>query len=383
MKEKKPILITCFPRISKVLAGELESLGYEVLEQEAKNVRTRGNWEDVMRLNLSLRTANRVLWEIDSFTVSKPDELYDCVKQIKWHLLIPKDGYFSVQSFVKNDYIKDTRFANLKVKDAIVDYHYELLGKRPDSGPDYSRTVIFLHWINDKATIYFDTSGESIAKHGYRKDPWKAPMSEALAAATILQSGWDPAQTDQHFVNPMCGSGTLAIEAAMMAANMPGNWNRSNFGFMHIVGFNRMLWNNIRREARKHLRKPPMRIVATDISPKAVQIAQRNALEAGVADYIDFETCDFRDTEVPEGSGVVFLNPEYGERLGEEKRLESTYKAIGDFFKQKCQGYLGYIFTGNLKLARMVGLKPKRKVEFLNAKIDSRLVAYELYKGKK
>ncbi|MEL7148521.1 MAG: class I SAM-dependent RNA methyltransferase, partial [Bacteroidota bacterium] len=295
MKEKRPILITCFPRISKILAEEVESLGYKVLQQDPKNVRTEGTWEDVMRLNLYLRTANRVLWEIDAFNATTPDQLYDAVRQIRWHLLIPKNGYFSVQSFVKNDFIKDTRFANLKVKDAIVDYHYELLGKRPDSGPDYSKTVVFLHWINEKATIYFDTSGESIAKHGYRKDPWKAPMNESLAAATILQTGWNP--TDQHFVNPMCGSGTLAIEAALMSANIPGNWNRANFGFMHIVGFNRLLWNNIRREARKNFKTPVNQIIATDISPKAVQIAERNAIEAGVADYITFNTCDFRETE--------------------------------------------------------------------------------------
>ena len=383
MNDKRPILITCFPRISHLLAGELESMGYEILQKEAKNVRIAGTWEDVMRLNLHLRTANRVLWEIDSFTATKPEQLYESVKKIKWHLLIPKNGYFSVQSFVRNDFIKDTRFANLKVKDAIVDYHYELLGKRPDSGPDYSRTVVYLHWINDQATIYFDTSGESIAKHGYRKDPWKAPMNESLAAATILQSRWRPDEKGNHFINPMCGSGTLAIEAAMIAANMPGNWNRTNFGFMHIVGYSQLKWNTIRREARKNFRKPDNKIIATDISRKAVQIAQRNALEAGVADMIDFDTCDFRETEIPSGNGVVFFNPEYGERLGEERKLESTYKAIGDFFKQKCQGYTGYIFSGNLRLAKLVGLKPKRKVEFLNAKIDSRLIEYELYRGKK
>ncbi len=381
MTGEKPILITCFPKISQILAEEVKALGYKVLQIENTSVRIKGDWQDIMYLNLHLKSANRVLWEIATFDVVKPDQLYKAVKKIKWHLLIAKQGYFSVQSYVKNDFITDTRFANLKVKDAIVDYYYDLLGSRPDSGPDLSKTVIYLHWVQNKATIYFDTSGESLTKHGYRMDPWKAPMNESLAAATILKSNWQP--TKDHFVNPMCGSGTLAIEAAMMAANIPALWNRRNFGFMHIIGYNRLAWTKMRRDVKKLFREPTVRIIASDIDQKAIDICRKNAETAGVRDYIKFEVCDFKKTTIPREPGVVFLNPEYGERLGEESELKEIYQSIGDFFKQECHGYTGYLFTGNLGLAKTVGLKPKRKIEFLNARIDCRLIEYELYKGKK
>ena len=381
MRDKHSIVVTCFPRISDILEEELLALGYNILYKDKTNIRINGDWNDIMKLNLKLRSANRVLWEIASFNVVTPDQLYEAVKKIKWHTLIPKNGYFSIQSYVKNDYIKDTRFANLKVKDAIVDYHYDLFGSRPDSGSDLSKTVIYLHWINNKASLYFDTSGESLSKHGYRKDPWKAPMNESLAAATILKTDWNP--ETGNFINPMCGSGTLAIEAAMIAANIPAGWNRKNFGFMHIIGFNQLQWSKVRTEAKSKFTSPKIEIIATDLHPKAIEIAKKNATLAGVDKYISFSICDFRDTPVPGNGGVVFLNPEYGERLGEEKGLSLIYKAIGDFFKQKCNGYTGYIFTGNLKLAKVVGLKPNRKYEFLNAKIDSRLIEYELYQGKK
>ncbi len=381
MQKEAPILVTCFPKVAGILAEEIEDLGYEVVSKDRTGVRLHGEWRDIMTLNLHLRTANRVLWEIASFKAANPDQLYDQVKQIKWHLLIKKTGYFTVQSYVKNDFIRDTRFANLRLKDAIADYYQETMGVRPDSGPDIDKTVIYLYWVNDDVTLYFDTSGESISKHGYRKNPWKAPMMESLAAATIHTSNWD--QESDHFVNPMCGSGTLVIEAALMASGMPGSWHRNNFGFMHILGYDPNLWVTVRRGAKKDFTTPTQKFVASDINPRAVEIAKENAREAGVEELIDFQVCDFAETTVPKGKGVVFLNPEYGERLGDEKKLNHTYKKIGDFFKKKCAGYTGYVFTGNLNLAKAIGLKPTRKYEFLNARIDSRLIQFDLYAGKK
>jgi putative N6-adenine-specific DNA methylase len=180
----------------------------------------------------------------------------------------------------------------------------------------------------------------------------------------------------------MCGSGTLAIEAALIATGRPPGLLRSNFGFMHHMGFDADAWQALRREAKKvRSNDAPAPIVASDIDEKAVLAARKNAETAGVHRLIDFEVCDFADTPMPDDPGIVLLNPEYGERMGEVAALESTYKRMGDFLKQRCAGWTGFIFTGNLALAKKVGLRASRRLEFHNAKIECRLLRYELYAG--
>ncbi|MEQ9425849.1 MAG: class I SAM-dependent RNA methyltransferase [Cyclobacteriaceae bacterium] len=381
MSEKSEIVITCPPRQSWVLANEVKSLGYDQIEENRQGVVLFGTMEDCMRLNLHLRTASRVLFLIKKLTAVHPDILYKELKKLPWEKLIPMDGYFSINSFVNNDFIRDNRFANLRVKDAIVDRIQEKASRRPNSGPDQDRTVLFLHWVRDEVAIFFDTSGETIAKHGYRKFPHKAPLSESLAASLILATNWN---SQSIFVNPMCGSGTLAIEAALIASNTPPGLDRKNFGFMHLNDYDPTIWNSLRRKALDQVREDGFpKIIATDISGRALEAAQKNAKIAGVDKMIDFWKGPFQKTIIPEGEGVVILNPEYGERMGEEEELESIYRAIGDFFKNKCAGKMGYIFTGNMNLAKKVGLRAKRRLEFFNAKIDCRLLEYELYQGSK
>jgi putative N6-adenine-specific DNA methylase len=321
-----------------------------------------------------------VLWTIRSFEAKNPNELYLEAKKTPWNKLIPKDGFISIHSYVKNDFIRDTSFANLKLKDAIVDQMQETTGRRPDSGKDKNRTVIFMFWYEKKCILYFDTSGETIAKHGYRKMPFKAPMMESLAAACIRSSAWTPGK--DHFINPMCGSGTLAIEAALMAANRPPGLLRQNYGFMHIEGYRPELLEEQRRSVaiREKVRGD---IISTDLSGLAIKAAMENAKQAGVADLIKFDKVPFEKTHIPEGKGIVMINPEYGDRLGELTELEETYSQIGDFFKQHCQGKMGYIFTGNANLAKKIGLRTKSKTPFFNARIECRLLEYELYGGSK
>ncbi|MFT6873402.1 MAG: 23S rRNA G2445 N2-methylase RlmL, partial [Roseivirga sp.] len=216
---------------------------------------------------------------------------------------------------------------------------------------------------------------------GYRRIPFKAPMIESLAASTILASGWDK---QSHFVNPMCGSGTLAIEAALMAINMAPGLIRENFGFMHIKGYDEEAWNGYRRLARLQVKKSPeFKIIASDLNKNAIWSAKENANTAGVDHLIDFELCDFRETPLPEAPGIVMMNPEYGERLGADKDLEELYASIGDFFKKQCGGYTGVVFTGNLDLAKRIGLRTSSKIPFFNARIECRLLIYELYQGTK
>ena len=254
----------------------------------------------------------------------------------------------------------------------------EKTGRRPDSGPDRDRSVVHLYWKEDRAVVYLDTSGEPLSRRGYRKIPLEAPMQETLAAAVVLAMGWSG---EGNFINPMCGSGTLAIEAALIALKRAPGLLRGNFGFMHIKDFDEGRWSDVRETAKRASKKAyPGRIIATDSSPEAVEAARKNSVTAGVEHLIELSVCDFAETRLP-GSGMIVMNPPYGERMGRIEKLEDTYKDIGDFLKQKAQGYTGYVFTGNPTLAKKLSLKPKRSIPFFNSGIECRLLEYELYQG--
>jgi len=378
---KNKIFVTCSKRIPPFLQEELRLLKFPIISESIGAVETEGTIEQAMILNLYLRTGHRVLFFLKEFQASTPDELYSQVTKIRWENYIEQDGYISVVSSVDNPTIKDSRFANVKCKDAIVDRIMDKYKQRPYSGPRKNKAVIFLYWKHDQCSIYLDTSGEPLSKRGYRKIPFKAPMQESLAAAVIMATDW---RCQGNFINPMCGSGTLAIEAALMALGKAPGLLRSNYAFMHLKGFNKDFWRVQRTKARLDSKKSINgRIIATDINPKAIEAAKKNAATAGVDHLIEFNICHFSDTITPVGGGVVMLNPEYGERLGKQEELEAVYSCIGDYFKQKCKGYMGYVFTGNPDLAKKVGLRTKRKIPFFNSKIDCRLLEYELYEGSK
>jgi 23S rRNA G2445 N2-methylase RlmL len=381
MTGKRKIVVICPKGLSSYLAREVLSLGFPVAAETVSGVTTEGTLEDTLRLNLSLRTGHRVLYHLEDFRVTSPGDLYGKMSGIRWEDYIPEDGYLCVSSSVEHESVRDSRYANMKGKDAIVDRIRAKKGRRPDSGPSKEGVVVFFYWKGDGCSVYLDTSGESLSRRGYRKTPLKAPLQETLAAALITATGWDG---NSHFINPMCGSGTLAIEAALIAVNRAPGLIRDNFSFMHLKGFNADLWRRLRETAQGKVKNELVgRIIATDINPGAVAAAKRNAENAGVSDLIEFKSCDFAETEVPGGDGVVFLNPEYGERMGEERNLLDLYKRIGDFFKHRCRGYSGYVFTGNPSLAKMVGLRAKRRVQFFNTTIECRLLEYELYEGSK
>jgi 23S rRNA G2445 N2-methylase RlmL len=376
------IIVTCSNRLSPFLQQEILELGFTPVRTFKTGVELKGTLADCIKLNLNLRCASQVLFSIKEFSAYNADELYKTLLDFEWEDIIPADGYFSISSNVDNDTINNSLYANVKVKDAIVDRFRDRTGLRPNSGPELDKTVIHLYWKESVAEIFIDTSGETLSKHGYRKIPGKAPMLEALAAATILATKWD---RKSPFINPMCGSSTLAIEAALMATNRRPGLYRSNYAFMHVVGFN----NDMYQQQRQRLddiiiEVPGLKIIATDISDDAINISKINAGAAGVADLIEFATGDFETTRIPEDqNGIIYFNPEYGDRLGEASALQITYGRIGDFLKKKCKGYTGYIFTGNLELAKKIGLKPSRRIEFYTSKIDCRLFEYELYAGTK
>ncbi len=379
-KNASRIIVTCSKRLSPFLEQEIIDLGFNKVRSFPTGVELSGTMSDCIRLNLNLRCASQVLYSLKEFSANHPEDVYKNVVQMPWETLLSNDTFFSITSNVDDPSINNSLYANVKVKDAIVDRMRNKTGGRPNSGSSLEGAVIHLFWRNGMAEIFIDTSGETLAKHGYRKIPGKAPMLESLAAATLLATKWDRKST---FINPMCGSSTIAIEAAMLATNRHPGLFRENYSFMHLKGFD----DNFYEKERKALDDkisglPELKIIATDISEDAINISKINAGAAGVEKYISFEKCSFEETPVPENtSGVIFFNPEYGERMGVETELEETYASIGDFMKKKCKGYTGYIFTGNLDLAKKIGLKPKRRIEFYTSKIDCRLLEYELYAG--
>jgi len=420
-KKVSKILTTCPKGVAPYLKAEILNLGFPVQAELDTAIQTEGTLEDTMILNLHLRTAQRVLYLLDKFSAKELKALNDHLRTIPWETLLSATGraaYLCVTSAADNISINDSRFLNMKVKDTIVDRMRNKCGMRPDSGPARDKAVVHIYWKNDQAEIYLDTSGERLSKRGYRKISLQAPMQETLAAALILATGW---QGDKAFLNPMCGSGTIAIEAALIALKRAPGLLRNNYGFMYIKGFPDQLWLKIRQQAKDAIwKKPAVKIIATDIDKTAVQAAQSNAQTAGVDHLIDFFTCPFTETFIPAGGGVIVLNPPYGERMeasgniqapcskrkavkagakiiirkavaGAERtnhrasanynRLSELYQSIGDFFKKNCGGYEGYIFTGNLEMIKKVGLRTNRRIIMYNGEIECRLLAYELYEG--
>jgi putative N6-adenine-specific DNA methylase len=376
------IVVTCKDRSAPYLEQEIRELGYNVTHTGRTAVELQGHLHDCLVLNMHLRTASHVLFEIKTFNINHPDELYKQVKSIPWEQYLDKEGFFSVISNVRHPSVDNPLFVNVRIKDAIVDRFRDKTGQRPNSGSALNGAVFQLFWKDESATLYINTSGETLAKHGYRKIPGKAPMMEDLAAANILVTNW---RGGGPFINPMCGAGTMAIEAALFATDRYPGLYRSQYAIQHLNGYEPSKYEELQKELQAKVKKGKLApIIATDISKDALRAARQNAAYAGVDHLIRFELCDFADTTIPEmAEGVIFFNPEYGERLGEIERLEGTYKRMGDFLKQRCAGYTGFIFTGNLDLAKRIGLRASRRIEFYNGTLDCRLLKFEMYGGTK
>lgn len=373
------IVVTTLMGLVPVLERELVTLGFPVTQESINRVETWGTLGDAMRINLHLRTAFHVLYHLKDFECRTPDELHAGALGFPWEEWLSPDLPFAVESDTDHPSIRDSRFPNLRIKDAVADRLRQVFGRRPDSGPDCTHAVVRLYWKGERASLFVDTSGEPLSRRGYRKLPFKAPLQEPLAAGLLLSTVWD---RKQPLGNPMCGSGTLAIEAALLAMNKAPGLLRSNFGFMHLLPYDPAAWTRLRDEAQRAVTaKPASPIFASDIDPAAIDAARKNAAVAGVEAHIRFEVCDFAESAVPPEGGAVILNPEYGVRLGGEKDLEALYGRIGDFLKQRCKGCTGYVFTGSPDLLKRVGLKTKRRMIFFNAKIECRLAEYELYSG--
>ncbi len=368
---------TCARGIETVLAGELRELGAAEVEPGRGGVSFAGDKALLYRANLWLRTAIRVLKPVLEFPVTSTDELYDAIHSMDWSQYLTPDHTLAVDCNVRDSHITHSHYAALRTKDAICDQFVERCGRRPSVDVDEPMAGLNLHIYRDEAVLSLDSSCESLHKRGYRSILVKAPLNEALAAALVLLTGW---RGDTAFVDPLCGSGTLPIEAAWIALHRPPGLTRRRFGFQGWMDFDIQLWTELRDEARRGILKQLQAPIAgSDVRRDAITFSINNARAAGIGHLVHFERKDVRDFQPPEGPpGVIVCNPPYGERVGEEKELRELYKMLGDVFRQRCAGWTAYVFTGNAALARQIGMEPAEQVALFNGKIPCRLLKFDL-----
>ncbi len=363
--------------LEDVLAQELARLGIKVISVEKGGVRFDGNLETCYMANLWLRTAHRVLIHIDDFHCDTPQHLYDGIRSISWREYVNPDMTLAVDCNLRDSDITHSGFAALKTKDAVVDSIRDYYGRRPDVDVQNPDLRINLHIFRNHCTVSLDSSGISLDKRGYRIEAGDAPLRETLAAALVELSGWDGTVP---LIDPMCGSGTIPIEAAMIAAGIPPGLKRLSYGFQRWPSYAETIWSKLQKEAKyRPIRRDYNPILGFDVSSPLIEKAKNNASRAGVEKYIVFENRDIVDLQPPDQPGIVLFNPPYGVRLGEMEALKKLYKHIGDTLKKRCKGYNAYLFTGNPELAKSVGLKASRRIVLFNGPIECRLLKYELY----
>lgn len=368
---------TCGRGIEPVLADELRALGAAEVTEGRGGVHFRGDLATLYLANLWLRTAIRVLRPILEVPVTTPDELYKVVRGIDWSRYLTPEHTIAVDCNVRDSQIRHSKYAALRTKDAICDQFVERCGRRPSVDVDHPLVGLNLHVYKDVATLSLESSGESLHKRGYRPILTRAPLNEALAAAIVLLSGWQPTTP---FVDPFCGSGTLPIEASWIALKRPPGLTRKRFGFQGWMDFDVELWTTLRDEARRGvLRELQAPILGADLRGDVVSFAIDNAKAAGIGHLLRFDKRDVRNLKLPDGPpGVIVCNPPYGERIGEERDLLTLYKTLGDVFAERGRDWKMHVFTGNPRLAEAIGLKPTRQMPLFNGKIPCRLLTFEV-----
>jgi putative N6-adenine-specific DNA methylase len=368
---------TCARGIEPVLSSELNHLGAAEVRLGRGGVHFAGDKTILYKANLWLRTAVRVLCPILEAPVTSPEELYDVVRTVDWSQYLTPDHTLAVDCNVRDSRITHSKYAALKTKDAICDQFMDRCGRRPSVDVERPMVGLNLHISKDQAVLSLDSSGDSLHKRGYRPILTKAPLNEALAAAIVLLTGW---KGDTPFVDPMCGSGTLPIEAAWIGLHRPPGLTRKHFGFQGWMDYDVKLWTDLRDEARRGvLKKLAAPILGFDIRKDAIAFSRSNARAAGIGNLIHFEVRDVAEFRPPPGPpGVIVCNPPYGERIGEEKELRTLYQTLGEVLRERCAGWSAFVFTGNARLAKSIGMPPAAQIPLFNGKIPCRLLRFDL-----
>ena len=363
--------------LENVLAEELTSIGAQNVEPLYRAVSFEGDKALMYKANYCCRTALRILKPVTSFVARNEMALYNNIFKIQWHEIFNINETFAIDAVTSGNYFTHSQYAALKVKDAIADEFRQHFGARPSVDVENPDLRINVHIENEKVTLSFDSSGESLHKRGYRKVVDKAPMNEVLAAGLIKLTGW---QCDCNFVDCMCGSGTLPIEAAMLAMGIPAGFFRKKWGFMTWHDFDKELWQNVVLDAGAEMEEFDYEILASDHSAKAVEIAKANIANAHLQHDIKLSKQDMFEMVPPEGGGIMIINPPYGERL-EEKDLINLYKGIGDALKKNFKGFEAWIISSNKDALKLVGLKPSKKIDVYNGPLECKFEKFEIFEG--
>jgi len=382
MPEQYEFFATTAKGIEPLLAAELKQIGALNIQQARAGAKFTGTLKTAYLVCLWSRTANRVLLPLKSFPAPTPEKLYGGTKSIRWSDHLSSNGTLAVDFASSESKITHTYFGALKVKDAIVDQFRSTHGERPsiDTATPDLRVNVYLY--KDQATVNIDLSGESLHRRGYRQQGVFAPLKENLAAAILSLAGWNDQLNDYCFLDAMCGSGTLPIEAGMIASKIAPGLHRNYFGFKHWKGHSSKIWDELLSEAQDCVirdRKLLPKIIGYDQDARAIKTSIGNAERAGLHGLVHFEKLSLREVQTVGPRGIIVLNPPYGERLGEEEELKPLYRSIGDLFKQKFKGWKGFVFTGNPELAKNVGLKASRRHVLFNGALECRLLEYQLY----
>ncbi len=360
-----------------VLAQELRDLGAIEVEEHNRAVSFKGDKAIMYKANLCLRTALKVLVPIKKFIAGNEQMLYDEIKKIDWSQYLSEDGLMVVHTSLKSDYFNHSQYVSLKTKDAIVDQFREKTGIRPSIdliNPDLS---VDIHINRDEVTVSLDSSAESLHRRGYRGENTLAPINEVTAAGMIMLTGWDGKGT---FIDPMCGSGTLLIEAGMIAKNIPANILRERFGFETWKDFEPQIWEKVKAECIANIKESEANIMGSDKTYKAIEIARENITRANLDEDIKVSNKQFDEVKPPEGGGLIVMNPPYGERLPMEE-IGAFYKSIGDKMKKDFEGFDIWIISSNIPAMKKIGLAASKRLNLFNGALECKYHKFEIYKG--
>lgn len=371
------IVVKTLSGLEPVLADEMAALGADEIQPARRAVTCRGNQRVLYTLSLRSRCATRLLVPVHRARVFDSDQLYDQVGQIDWSRLLTPGQTFAIDATIASSRLTHSQFVVQKTKDAIVDQLRNGFGRRPSVDREHPDVRINIHLVQNQMTLSMDASGEPLSRRGYRTEAGATPLNEVLAAGIIKLSDWD---RQSPFVDGMCGSGTITIEAAMMAMNLAPGLNR-DFCFMNWPDYDETMWKQLTEDARNRIQTEGLpEIIGSDINGEVLDQARSNARRAGVAKSVRFIDSAFENLDPPTEAGTVVMNPPYGERL-ETKDIESTYTGIGDTLKQRYTNWSAWILTGNLEAAKRIGLRPSQRIKLFNPPLECRLLKFEMYRG--